>query len=52
MNNKYRVVMTDSVNGERFTFAVVYHAANANVAGHMAMSEWDNLTIVETRRVF
>ncbi|MNC18082.1 hypothetical protein D3C75_659760 [compost metagenome] len=51
MNNKYRVAMTDSVNGQQFTFAVVYHAANANVAGHMAITEWDGLTIVETKRV-
>lgn len=51
MNNKYRVVMTDWVNGERFTFAVAYDAANANVAGQMAMREWDNLYIVETSRV-
>jgi len=51
VNNKYRVAMTDSVNGQQFTFAVVYHAVNANTAGYMAMCEWDNLPIVETKQV-
>lgn len=51
MSNKYRVAMTDSVNGDKFTFAVVYDAANANAAGKMAMAEWDGLLIVETKRV-
>lgn len=51
MSNKYRVTMTDSVNGETFTFAIVYQAANANVAGKMAINEWDDLPIIDVKRV-
>lgn len=52
MSNVFRVAMTDSVNGEKFTFAVKYEAANANAAGKLAMVEWPGLLIVETRQVF
>lgn len=51
MSNKYRVAMTDSVDGKPFTFAVHYMAANANAAGSLAILEWGNLPIIECRRV-
>ena len=51
MNNKYRVAMTDVVNGELFTFAIIYPAANANEAGKLAIAEWDNLPIIATQQV-
>lgn len=51
MSNTYRVTMADVVNGEQFAFAIIYPAANANEAGKLAMVEWDNLPIIETRQV-
>lgn len=47
----YRVAMTDSVQGNKFTFAIVYPARTANEAGKLAMNEWA-LPIVSTRQVF
>lgn len=51
MSNMFRVLLTDSVNGDKFNFAVKYEAANANAAGKLAMAEWPGLYIVETKRV-
>lgn len=51
MSNKYRVTMTDSVNGETFTFAVHYMTPNASWAESLAINEWGNLPIIDVKRV-
>lgn len=50
MVNKFRVAMSDQVDGKVFTFALVYDAPNGNVAGKLAMDEWGK-HITEIRRV-
>lgn len=42
MLREYKVVMSDTVNGERFTFAMRYKAMNMRVAGEMAIAEFGN----------
>lgn len=40
MLREYKVVMSDKVNGERFTFAMRYKALNMRAAGEMAIAEF------------
>lgn len=48
---KFRVMMRDYVDGVPFNFACIYTAANANAAGKSAMREWDNLQMIEIKRM-
>lgn len=51
MNNKYRVKMQDSVNGETFTFAVFYNSSSANGAKYLAFEEFGDVNILEVKRL-
>ena len=44
---KFRVLMQH----DGFKFACIYDAANGNAAGKVAMREWDNMPILEIKRL-
>lgn len=51
MSNKYRVEMQDSVNGEKFNFAMHYEACNLECAFDSAKAEFPDATLVNARKV-
>lgn len=52
MNNKYRIAIRDSVNGEFFTYAMVYTTSGKEAASHSAIKEFGrDINIVEVRRL-
>jgi hypothetical protein len=48
---KFRVAMTDTFEGEQFTFAITYNVANKSTAFFMAASQFPECPVVEVRRL-
>lgn len=47
---KYRVLMTDSVNGQEFSFAMFYTAMGIMSVSKLAQFEFPNANIIQVRR--